>query len=487
MSSTLHNILQRQLRKCGFDPHSLPGDAEAWTRLLDMVSSTYVHADQERALNDRAMDLSTREMTELHAALARHSQELERQVQQRTAQLLQAKVAAEASSRAKSEFLATMSHEIRTPLNGVIGMIDLVDSAGGLSAKQKQMLELARASAWSLTRIIGDVLDFSKIEAGKLEICPDDLDLRQLLAQVMASFEQSASNNKLTLRLTVDPSIPNRLRGDPDRLRQILVNLIGNAIKFTPSGCIEVAVAPAAPSADHSLIKFTVTDTGIGITSEQVNRLFQAFSQADSSTTRKYGGTGLGLAICKRLAELMGGAIGVTSTPGVGSTFWFTAQLQSGDGQDISVSAPQISGAAKLPGVSDRIAAKILVVEDNDINQMLLQEILTMAGCTCDIAINGVQAVEASGKCAYDLILMDCQMPEMDGFDATRQIRLSTNPREKTVPIIALTANALSGDRERCMSAGMTDYLTKPINSVELIAIVKRYLLTASRRSADAA
>jgi signal transduction histidine kinase/ActR/RegA family two-component response regulator len=473
----LHPVLLRQLRKCGLNAEALPQSPSAWPQFLEMISRAYAQADQDRSLMDRAMELSTSEMSQLHAALASRGDDLEKQVQLRTAQLSEAKTAAEASSRAKSEFLATMSHEIRTPLNGVIGMIDLV-ACSPLDPRQKQYLDIAKSSAWSLTRIIGDVLDFSKIEAGKLEICPETFDLRKLIHQTLEQFQAAAQAKGLALQQDLSETLPALVRGDPNRLRQILVNLIGNAIKFTARGSVSVHVRAASTSAadGKTVVHFSVTDTGIGITDEQKNRLFQAFSQADSSTTRQFGGTGLGLVICKRLAALMGGEVGVTAQPGVGSTFWFTSTLEPLAAARVEAQPGQPAHCTDPAQASiNRAKFRVLIADDNEINQLLVHEILAMAGYRSDVVDNGVQAVEAALTGNYDLILMDCQMPDLDGFQATEKIR-QTKRIGTRLPIIALTANAVQGDRERCLSAGMDDYLSKPIDAAELIRVADRYL-----------
>lgn len=387
------------------------------------------------------------------------------------ASLRKAKLEAESASEAKSAFLANMSHEIRTPLNGVLGMIAVVLESE-LSAEQCQQLQMVRHSGLVLQGILNDVLDISKIDAGKavLEAC--DFDLQAALREVVALMMPQARQKGLDLSLSYANDLPDWFRADAGKIRQIALNFIGNALKFTANGSVAVMVDKVDASPGQVTVRIAVRDTGIGISNEQQARLFEKFIQADSSTTRKYGGTGLGLAICRRLAEMMGGTVGVISAPSMGSTFWTALPLTP-------IARPETSPTLETGETSPRRhwRGRMLVVEDNPINQKILARLLMRRGLTVATVSNGRDAVGMALKTRYSIIFMDCQMPEMDGYQATGEIRSQEGQRAlPRTPIVAMTANAMPGDRDLCLRAGMDDYVSKPLTVAELERVLSKWL-----------
>ncbi len=445
-----------------------------WDEWIAIVRNITTRKSNERRLKDVAQELEQKNQ-ELETALA----------------------TAREATRTKSRFLANMSHEIRTPINGVLGMADFLLGTQ-LDAEQREYAETIQRSAGSLTSLINDILDFSSIEARTLRLDRVVFSLQAVIQQVAAEFAPQAGAKGIDFASSIAPNVPDAVTGDPARLRQVLSNLLGNAVKFTERGRIELAAELVSHSRDELRLRFTVSDTGIGIPASDRDRLFETFTQADDSNTRKYGGTGLGLAISKQLVELLGGEIGVESEPGAGSRFWFTASLENAATSEAapraltplarpapkasvqtSVNAarkiaPAASSATSLNRATTQ-SMRILLAEDNEINQRITLRLLQKLGLSADAVVNGRQAVEALEKQKYDLVLMDCQMPDMDGFEATAVIR-SREGTSRHQTICALTANAMAGDRERCLAAGMDDYISKPVGLEKLRDALVRWI-----------
>ncbi len=417
-------------------------------------------------------------LTKASASLERLNDDLKDEIdhgKKIEAELKAAKENAEKMSQAKGEFLANMSHEIRTPMNGVIGTLQLLEDTN-LNSEQKEFVVIAHKSADALLAILNDILDLSKIEAGKLNFENIPFDFKQIIKDIVTLYSLKSEQQGVLLVQKIDESLPASLMGDPTRIRQVIVNLVSNALKFTDHGevkiNVEVVKFDTGADIDNIEVKVSVSDTGTGIPEAAQKTLFNAFTQADGSTTRKYGGTGLGLAIVSQLVEMMGGILGVDSVEGEGSMFWFSASFQCSDEK------PENSSVSRSETRPVQLDAKILLVEDNPINQMVAQKMLEKVGLKPMLANNGVEAMQLLNEHTFDLVLMDCQMPEMDGFNATREIRkLQIKAANKhSIPVIAMTANVMSGDRERCLEVGMDDYIGKPVQRDQLESVLGKWL-----------
>ncbi|RIX46776.1 MAG: PAS domain S-box protein [Rhodocyclales bacterium GT-UBC] len=476
-------------------------DHDGWTRMVDSIlrdgrvidfesigltrsgKRLIISISAEKVLMDDADHLvvyidDITEQRQAASELEKHRHHLEELVIARTAELEAAKRSAEEASRAKSTFLANMSHEIRTPMNAIIGLTHLVERSTGDPSQLDRLSKVGNA-ARHLLAIINQILDISKIEAGKLELVPADFSVSRLLDNTGALLIDRMRSRGIDFRCEIDPTLPATLHGDPLRIGQVLLNFLSNAVKFTDKGSITVAVDRLSENAEGILVRFAVIDTGIGIPTEQQGKIFDVFEQADSSTTRRFGGTGLGLAIARRLAQLMGGESGLSSILGQGSTFWFTARLQAGQLSEHEPIERTLPGDAERLLIERYAHSRILLVEDNQINQAVALDLLNAVGLQADVAFNGKEALEKLDNANYDLILMDMQMPVMDGLTATRAIRNAEAESGRSTPILAMTANAFSEDRQRCLEAGMNDHIAKPVEPQNLYTSLIKWL-TAS-------
>jgi two-component system, sensor histidine kinase len=410
--------------------------------------------------------------------IRQHQELLELRIRQRTGDLEKAMHAALAASQAKSEFLANMSHELRTPMNGLLGMVDLVLDSG-LGADQREQLETAQRCAYSLLALLNDILDLSKIEAGKMLLEKIPFNISEVLQDCVKSQSAKAAQKRIDLRYEVEASSSFEVLGDPLRVRQIVANLLSNAIKFTERGWVHVSLAGKSTADGRIEMEIKVADTGSGIPTDKLPTIFEKFTQADGSITRKYGGTGLGLAITRRLVKLQGGEVRVESQPGHGSTFTVVLTCDAAPDRltvPAAVSANGLGTATLTPG------ARLLLVEDNLVNQKVVLAILRKKGYQIDVANHGREALSRldSPDSIYNLILMDVQMPVLDGLETTRCIR--RNPRWESIPIIAMTAHAMNGDRERCLQAGMDAYISKPVQPAHLVSTIEKHLATPTAR-----
>jgi signal transduction histidine kinase/ActR/RegA family two-component response regulator len=463
----MHNLLSRQLRKVGLD-ETTPPTPDQWSQLIERIDRAYAQIDQDRYLLERSLAISSEEMRQLNDSLRRAS---ESELAVERDKLQRAKEEAESASRAKSQFLANMSHEIRTPLNAILGFTEiLIREEDGTNLQRSDYLETINGSGRHLLALVNDLLDLAKIEANQIQVERIPCSPHQIVADVVSTLRVRARECGITLEYQWSGDIPEQIESDPHRIKQLMMNLVGNAIKFTQQGGVTID-ASIETHGENSLLKFVVTDTGIGIADDKLAAIFDPFVQADSSVTRRFGGTGLGLAISRSIAEALGGDLTVSSQSGVGSKF--TATVATG-----GLVTKRVAETASNKPVSDITSGgsagydltgvRVLVVDDGATNRKLIHLLLERRGAQVSMAENGAIALLAATEHEFDIILMDMQMPVMDGYTATAELRR----RGFGAPIVALTANAMKGDREKCEQAGCSDYLSKPIDGDTLIAKV---------------